>query len=224
MFTNQPICRLALSHEILFCRETSRLVVDGTSLMGCVFRGSCSIANHVNSGSFYILTRGEYVIDRQTDSCGVFEQVVATIKREGVVGRDEVRFDRAVLEGLLGSKSIEYVAGRCFLSMSTFKRYFTSWYGTSPHKWFMRNRLAIARMVIMRSDITIKRIAEAVGFVNNSHFCCCYKRYYGESPNATRNALRKERTGAPHINDMRPLSGAYVHALDSPSAVCSVSR
>jgi AraC-like DNA-binding protein len=77
-------------------------------------------------------------------------------------------------------------------SISSFKREFEKFYGTTPGKWLIEKRLERTKMVIGTSKKTIGTIAFENGFNNISHFSRVFKSRYGNSPIDYRNSLNKK--------------------------------
>lgn len=59
-------------------------------------------------------------------------------------------------------------------------------FGTSPARFFTRYRLERARLLLVQTDLSIKAIAEHLGFENPYHFSTVYKRVHGVPPSTHR--------------------------------------
>ena len=55
-------------------------------------------------------------------------------------------------------------------------------FGTSPAKMFVRYRMERARLLLVQTDLSVKAIAEYLGFENPYHFSTVYKRVHGVPP------------------------------------------
>jgi len=55
-------------------------------------------------------------------------------------------------------------------------------FGTSPAKMFVRYRMERARLLLVQTDLSVKAIAECLGFENPYHFSTVYKRVHGVPP------------------------------------------
>ena len=80
------------------------------------------------------------------------------------------------------SHSLDHFAKLCNRSLSTFKRDFRSYYGTSPGKWIINRRLEHAAELIINTDESISRIAWDTGFEDTSHFSSSFKVKFGKAP------------------------------------------
>lgn len=196
MLSKPDFCKFKTYYERTNTPTTSTLNID-KSVVGYVFNGHCTIRGNYADTHNYLLAPGQYTIDKHTDARGLYEQILVTIERRGEASNAATRFDHAVLEGLISGEHIEKIAERCFMTLSTFKRYFTLWYGTSPHRWYMTCRMTIAHEMITCSRVAISQIAHICGFVNESHFSARYRQYYGESPSNTRMGAYMQQ-GVPH--------------------------
>lgn len=59
-------------------------------------------------------------------------------------------------------------------------------FGTSPARFFTRYRLERARLLLVQTDLSIKAVAEHLGFENPYHFSTVYKRVHGVPPSTHR--------------------------------------
>lgn len=67
-------------------------------------------------------------------------------------------------------------------SLSTFKRDFLTIFNTTPNKWLIKKRLALAHYLISNKDQKPSDIYFDVGFVNFSHFSRSFKSEFGKNP------------------------------------------
>ena len=67
-------------------------------------------------------------------------------------------------------------------SVSSFKKEFTEYYGTSPGKWLTQKRLEYARTMLESTGKNVTEVAFNSGFENLSHFSRVFKQKYGKSP------------------------------------------
>lgn len=74
------------------------------------------------------------------------------------------------------------------MSRSSFTRYFTATYGTSPGNYLQSVRLDQAARLLRRSTMPVKSIAAAVGFASRSHFSQTFRVRFGLDPTAFRHA------------------------------------
>ena len=78
--------------------------------------------------------------------------------------------------------TIDELAGLCSVSKYHFCRVFKLSTGMSAIQYLMRYRLKIARALLGETDRSIAEIAWQCGFSDESYFCRCYKKQYGDSP------------------------------------------
>ena len=93
---------------------------------------------------------------------------------------------QVIAQNLLSNPSISHLARSCNQSPSTFKRNFVATFGTTPHRWFTIQKMEIARLMVVDSDVPVKNICRACGFTNESHFIRLFKRHHGLTPTALR--------------------------------------
>lgn len=90
-----------------------------------------------------------------------------------------------------GDVSIGAVADACNLSRSHFTRAFRETTGHTPHQWLQRQRVEIARSLLLDSQLSLAEIATACGFADQSHLTRVFAQAVGMPPGAwRRNAAR----------------------------------
>jgi len=72
------------------------------------------------------------------------------------------------------------------VSYSWFRRTFTRHTGSSPHQYLLELRLARARNLLSRTDITVKEAAQQSGFEDEHYFCRIFKERIGSTPSQWR--------------------------------------
>ncbi|WES96539.1 helix-turn-helix transcriptional regulator [Chryseobacterium arthrosphaerae] len=71
------------------------------------------------------------------------------------------------------------------MSVSTFKRTFKKQYEISPKKYFLIQKMSLANQMIQQG-ISIKEIADKLGYANISSFSRAFKNFYGYHPSSIR--------------------------------------
>jgi AraC-like DNA-binding protein len=112
---------------------------------------------------------------------------------DSAIERDEKRMEDVVMGAVAENLSLDKLAERCYVSVSTFKRRFRKRFSMSPHRWFIHRRLELAYRMILATDVSITEIARLCGFTNPSHFISAFKRRYGTTPTALRRDNRRNR-------------------------------
>lgn len=59
-------------------------------------------------------------------------------------------------------------------------------FGCSPFEYLTRFRIEQAKLLMVRTDMSIARVAEEVGFTHAAYFSTCFLRYEGQSPRSYR--------------------------------------
>lgn len=95
---------------------------------------------------------------------------------------DNSKFEREVYANIYTNLSLEEIASKCCLSVSSFKRKFGRSFNTSPHRWFLEKRMCRAHGMLITTDMSVAEIGAACGFSNQSHFIKVFKRHYGMTP------------------------------------------
>lgn len=193
-----------IEHIREFRNVTTTQSVDHFCI-GYIFRGRCRINSASSTDEFaertaYIIGRGNHTIEYTPGELGVFEQIVVHLQNEAtnckcdvlsLSDRELLRFENAVVMGLAANLSVEELAERCCISLSTFKRRFRVRYSQPPHKWLTQKRLELTRQAILTTNLPLGDIVEASGFVNSSHFISLFRRHFGITPARLRRMHRR---------------------------------
>lgn len=100
-------------------------------------------------------------------------------------------FDGIIRSNIFTGITIESLARRCNRSLTSFKQEFRRHYGMPPHRWFIRQRLMHARVLLMSGGRSVSEIGNECRFANTSHFIKLFKREFGITP-----ALYKSHYGS----------------------------
>ena len=77
---------------------------------------------------------------------------------------------------------LEDIASQCFLTEAHFCRLFKQLTGETPIYYINKFRINKAISYLVESQLTIKEIAEKVGFYDEAYFCRCFRKYKGVPP------------------------------------------
>lgn len=94
----------------------------------------------------------------------------------------ERHFVQIVHDNLFRDISVDALASLTNRSTTTFKRDFRQIFGTSPHRWFVEQRLLRARIMIRSTSATVSEIAHQSGFASASHFIKLFRRHFDTTP------------------------------------------
>ena len=78
--------------------------------------------------------------------------------------------------------SISEMASHCNMSVTSFKKKFTGYYHTSPHRWQTKQRLAHAAELLLTTDLLVKQICLESNFITTSHFIRRFRDEFGLTP------------------------------------------
>jgi AraC-like DNA-binding protein len=93
----------------------------------------------------------------------------------------ETQFRYSVENNVYSNLSLEELAFLCNMSVSTFKRYFTKFYQTSPHKWMANQRMDKATELLKQGKGP-SVIFASLGYKTLSNFTRAYKNHFGALP------------------------------------------
>ncbi len=92
----------------------------------------------------------------------------------------------SVLDESERSISNKELADIACMGPNTFLRLFKEATGDSPQLYARRQRIAKACLLLGFSDLSIKEIAEKLGFCDRHHFTNCFTEHVGQTPHAYR--------------------------------------
>lgn len=78
--------------------------------------------------------------------------------------------------------TVEDLAFLSNMSVSTFKRRFSQLYKTSPNKWLVQQRLALAANLLQEGNLKTSDVYYRVGYETMSSFIQSFKQAYGVTP------------------------------------------
>ena len=97
--------------------------------------------------------------------------------------RDEDALIQQVMENNITTPvTVEDLAFLCNCSLSSFKRKFAKRYNTSPQKWLVEQKLALAAQLLSSPLESPATVYLKVGYENHSSFSQAFKSKYGVSP------------------------------------------
>lgn len=86
--------------------------------------------------------------------------------------------------------TVPALAGKCGLGVTQFSNTFRQVTGVTPHRYVRNARIERASELLRTTSLTIREVAEAVGFSRQSHFCTAFTQDRGISPSAYRRSCR----------------------------------
>ena len=95
---------------------------------------------------------------------------------------NEYAFKDIIHAHLFENLNLEDLAFFTGLSLSSFKRKFTSVFGTSPNKYIISKRLEKAQVLLKTSDLRVSKIAYECGFNDVAYFSKAFKDNSNLSP------------------------------------------
>lgn len=139
-----------------------------------------------------------------TEACALLhrtvEQVMEMICPEEATthGRTTEEIVRGVheylLEHLADRITVEDLCGRFPLSPTTLKKAFKEVYGTSLAAHMKRHRMERASSLLRNTDMSISRVACAVGYESQSRFTAAFRETYGVLPRVFRRGGNESET------------------------------
>lgn len=121
--------------------------------------------------------------------------------RGGLAPWQKRKVQTHIEEGLDGPLLVEDLAGLASLSPSYFCRAFKESFGTPPHAYIIKTRVARARTLMLTTSESLSQIALACGLVDQAHLCKCFRQAMGTTP----AAWRRSHMTAPQSNGPTPI-------------------
>jgi AraC-like DNA-binding protein len=101
------------------------------------------------------------------------------------------QFARHIYDSIFVDTSIERLAEQTNRSLTSFKKEFYRQFDTSPHKWFVTQRLERAKVLLLSTIKTISEIGSDCAFTNISHFIKLFKSRYNITPALYRKTMKR---------------------------------
>ena len=92
--------------------------------------------------------------------------------------------------------SVDTIARGVFLERSYFSIVFKEQMGMPPHHFLIKVRMENACRMLSDSSMSIKRIADAVGYRDQGYFDKVFRKSVGRSPSEYRESVREARASA----------------------------
>jgi len=108
--------------------------------------------------------------------------------RGGLTARQIRRAKEILSSNLDGRVPLKEVARECGLSVSHFSRSFRRSVGAAPHSWLLTRRVDTAKEKLRDGRLSLRYVALACGFADQSHLTRVFTRMVGASPGAWRRA------------------------------------
>ncbi len=100
---------------------------------------------------------------------------------------DKVSLKKIIDAHCYDNLTLEQLALLCNMSLSTFKRRFTEFFGENPATHIRNRKLEKAAHLLQNSDLSIASICYDVGFTDTSNFSKAFKHHFNLSPSQYRS-------------------------------------
>ena len=117
----------------------------------------------------------------QTDTSGEIKRTFGNL-----FSATNYLFNEIIQQNLYEDLSIEDLAFLARMSLSSFKRKFSSVFGTTPNKYITSKRLEKAQTLLKTSEMNIAEIAYECGYSDVGYFSKVFRKYYNSSPSELR--------------------------------------
>jgi AraC-like DNA-binding protein len=93
-----------------------------------------------------------------------------------------VQAEAILMQQLQKPPKVEAIAKSVNMSTSSLLRQFKAMYGKSLHEYYIGKKMELARKMMIENQITIKKLAESLGYKQASHFIETFTKHFGYSP------------------------------------------
>jgi AraC-like DNA-binding protein len=138
---------------------------------------SNTFTNHSYSDALLVLKFEEIMLYLLNKYGSTFEYYLHSL-----ISKKISPFKNVVESNVNSNLKLEEIAFLCNMSLSTFKRHFTSEYKEPPGKWLQDKRLQKAKKLLQRGDLKASDIYLDIGYNNLSNFSVAFKKKFGISP------------------------------------------
>lgn len=172
------------NHTCEECRSRSEVVMPSWPAIRSIFFGVGALLRsdtlHDPAAENLKMTELIYHIAAHEDCC-------LKSKLLGSIDTAKESFEQTIYNHIFSDRSIDELARMTHRSLTSFKKEFRRIYNMPPHKWFIRQRLIHARLLLISTSKSISEIGVVCSFPNTSHFIKLFKKVYGLTPANYRN-------------------------------------
>jgi AraC-like DNA-binding protein len=138
---------------------------------------SNTFTDHSYSDALLVLKFEEIMLYLLNKYGSTFEDYLHSL-----ISKEISPFKNVVESNVNSNLKLEEIAFLCNMSLSTFKRHFTSEYKEPPGKWLQDRRLQNAKELLEGGDLKASDIYLDIGYNNLSNFSVAFKKKFGISP------------------------------------------
>ncbi|MEE9361394.1 MAG: AraC family transcriptional regulator [Cellulophaga sp.] len=143
---------------------------------------SNTFTNHSYSHALLVLKFEEIMLYLLNKYGSDFEYYLHSL-----ISKEISPFKNTVESNVYSNLKLEEIAFLCNMSLSTFKRHFTSEYKEPPGKWLQDKRLQKAKELLQEGNLKPSDIYFDIGYNNLSNFSTAFKNKFGISPKEISN-------------------------------------
>lgn len=97
-------------------------------------------------------------------------------------------FEEIIHKYIFEDVTLQELAEKCGMSLTSFKKDFRRCFHESPHKWFNKQRLTRARLLLISTNKSVAEIGAESNFPNTSHFIKLFRKEFRITPATYRRA------------------------------------
>jgi AraC-like DNA-binding protein len=167
-------------HDCPECRERQNVSYPTWNVMKHFFH---AVNQYLKEGLFdkdrvaedLLMTQLVYLLTREEKCC------LNTLILNGI-DTEAADFEQIIHRHIFIDIPIEELAAKCNRSLTAFKKDFKRHFHDSPHRWFVRQRLMKARLLLISTGKPVSEVGTECTFPNTSHFIKLFKKEFGTTP------------------------------------------
>ncbi len=172
------------NHCCAKCRSGNAITMKAPHHLSSFFKNAINYIyddefTHDPAAESIKLTELVYLITSHEDCCLKYKLIEC-------IDTDKSTFEQIVYANTFNDIPIERLADLCNRSLTSFKKEFKRVFDTSPHQWFLRQRLSHSRLLLISTRRSVAEIGVECAFPNTSHFIKLFKRCYKSTPSVFR--------------------------------------
>lgn len=187
-----------------FVLKEGKRVPEDVAVLGCFDSVNARLSDPPLSSVMLADERqGEIAIEmlhalmtgKELDERNVLLPVLGVRVRGSTVGDETndievLRARNLIRERAAEGVTVDQIVDELDVSRSTFEKRFVALTGRSPAQEIRKERLAVAKELLLKTDLPLTQVAPKVGFMDRRAFMVFFKREAGMTPGAFREAHR----------------------------------
>lgn len=177
------------THWFVFRGESAAPIMEKLGFTGFLYRADADLTECAGIFDRLLAAAGEPLSGGERCSLLIYEFILAArtamtergddLRSAGRVIRDAVKYMES---HYMQDIPLEKLAAMSGVSLQHFCRVFRSRMGMRPMEYLARKRISEAKNLLGGTDMSVREVAEAVGYPDQNYFGIVFKKYEGITP------------------------------------------